>query len=275
MQLFKNKKIDLLTFTGILLLAFFVVAAIIGPMLIQIDYRQMDIQQRLTPPGGVFLFGSDQFGRDILVRILYGLRVTIIIAVASALLALSTGLVIGLISGYYGGWVDSFLMRIMDSLLAFPVLLLSIFFITFLGPGISNIIFAIGIAFIPSIARMTRGVILSIKEEAFIEAAKLYGAPNSKIMFFHIIPNVLGPLIVMATLNTGTSILIESTLSFLGIGVRPPSPSLGLMIAEGRGFLELAPWIILIPGIFITLLIIAFNLIGDGLRDVLDPIRKN
>ena len=177
--------------------------------------------------------------------------------------------------GYFGSIIDSILMRIMDILLSFPVMLIAILFVTVLGPGKINLTVAITIAFIPTIARMARGVTLSVKQASFVEVAKLYGAPNIKIMVNHIIPNILGPIIVITTLNVGTSVLMESALSFLGLGVRPPVPSLGLMISDGRSFIETAPWIIMVPGITLTLLIITFNLIGDGLRDIVDPINKN
>jgi peptide/nickel transport system permease protein len=275
MQIWKTKKIGLLAKLGILLLSIFIIFAIFGPMILPRDFSEMDTAQRLMPPGETYILGSDEFGRDILVRTLYGLRTTLQISIMSAVLAFFAGTFLGLMSGYFGSIIDSILMRIMDILLSFPVMLIAILFVTVLGPGKINLTVAITIAFIPTIARMARGVTLSVKQASFVEVAKLYGAPNIKIMVNHIIPNILGPIIVITTLNVGTSVLMESALSFLGLGVRPPVPSLGLMISDGRSFIETAPWIIMVPGITLTLLIITFNLIGDGLRDIVDPINKN
>ena len=225
------------------------------------------------PPNKTHLLGTDQFGRDILSRILYGTRYALIVSSLSITLSLVLGTMLGLLAGYLGHVVDEIIMRIMDMFLAFPYLLLAILIVSALGPGIWNTILAIGIWGIPIFARQARGAVLSIRDNEFIQAARAVGTPAARIMAIHLFPNIIPPIVVYAALYMGYAILMESALTFLGLGIQPPTPSWAEMIASGRNYVVVAPHIATIPGLAIMLATLGFNLLGDGLRDALDPRR--
>jgi ABC-type dipeptide/oligopeptide/nickel transport system permease subunit len=217
------------------------------------------------------VLGTDQIGRDQLARIIYGARASITVGVLSMVFASALGVSLGLFGGYRGGWPDSVIMRVMDGLLAFPALLLAIFIVAVLGPSIINAILAVAIVNIPSFARLTRAQVLSIREKEFVESSRALGASDWRIMLATIMPNCMSPLIVQFTLGVGLGILVEAGLSFLGLGVRPPTPAWGSMLSTGRQFINLAPWLTTFPGLAIFLAVLGFNLMGDGLREALDP----
>lgn len=236
------------------------------------DIQNLDA--RLKPPTAVHLLGTDDFGRDILSRIIYGARVSLLVGVISEGIALFIGLVLGALAGYYGGKVDNLIMRLCDVMFAFPELLFCIGIMFALGPGIYNVFIAIGIVGWAGYARLLRGQILSIKQTEFVEAAKATGASDVRIIFKHIFPNTLAPIIIMLTLRIPGAIMSEASLSFLGLGVQPPMASWGSMIYDGRSFLRTFPWLSVTPGIAIMLTVLSFNLLGDGVRDAFDPRLK-
>ena len=234
-----------------------------------------ELSQSLQAPSAAHIFGTDEQGRDILSRIIDGTKISLRVGVTSVAVALSIGTVIGSIAGYYGGKIDMLLMRIMDIILAFPSLLLAIAFMSVLGRGIDKAVIAISIVTIPEYARIVRGCILTVKENEYVQAARVIGNKDRTIIFKHILPNVMSPIIVRATLGISTAILETSSLGFLGLGVQPPLAEWGSMLGAGRGYFYNAPHIVLFPGIAITITVLAFNLFGDGLRDALDPkLRK-
>lgn len=219
--------------------------------------------------------GFDHLGRDLLSRVIYGTRVALIVGLASSGLAVLIGVAIGAISGYFGGWIDTVLSRIVDTLMAFPVLALLIVLAALLGPSLTTTVIVIGITGWARFARVVRADVMSLKEEDFVMAARATGVKDARIIWRHILPNVLGPVIVLASLGIGSIIILESALSFLGLGVRPPTPSWGGTLADGRAFITRYPHIAIFPGIMIVITVLAFNFIGDGLRDALDPRQKD
>ncbi|HZO32649.1 MAG TPA: ABC transporter permease [Chloroflexota bacterium] len=225
----------------------------------------------LAPPSLSYLLGTDQIGRDVSSRIIYGASVSIQAGVVSVGLALVLGVLVGLLAGYYGGWVDELLMRVVDALYAFPALLLALAVTAILGPGLTSVMLAIGVVFAPAFARLVRGQTLSIRERDFITAAHVVGVEPWRVMLVHIWPNVTAPIIVQASLLVGSAIVIEAGLSFLGLGVMPPTPSWGSMLKEGYQYMEQAPWLAFAPGAAIFLTVLAFNLVGDALQRALDP----
>src|SRR5579884_3730917 len=253
---------------GVLLLVFVAVAA---PVLAPHDPIAQNYDHLLEGPSLAFPFGTDNFGRDVFSRVIYGSRISLSVGFFGTLFGLVLGVVIGLFAGYYGGWIDSVAMRLLDVQLAFPGLLLAIAIVAVLGVGEINVVVAIGIFSIPVFARLLRGSILSLKQHDFVLAARAIGAGDLRIMMVHLLPNALAPIIVVATLRLGTAILAASSLSFLGLGIRPPSPEWGAMLADGRQFLQLAPHVGYFPGFAILFSVLALNLLGDGLRDALDP----
>jgi peptide/nickel transport system permease protein len=227
--------------------------------------------RRFAAPSATAWLGTDQFGRDLLSRLLYGARVSMAVAFAAVGLAMVIGGTIGLCAGYFGGRVDLLLMRGVDVLMAFPTLLLALAVVATFGGSIRNLVLAVTLAYIPIFSRVIRGSALSVKQNDFVEASRALGSGDWRIMLRAVLPNVLAPIIVQATFNLSTAIMIEAALSFLGLGVQPPAPSWGNMLSEARSFMELDPWLALAPGGAITLAVLGFNLFGDGLRDILDP----
>lgn len=269
----KNK----LAMFGLLLLLIMVFIAIFADFIIDYDAMAIgqNIQGRLKPPSKEHWFGTDHFGRDIFARIVHGTRISLSLGIFAMVVAVAIGSILGAISAYYGGKIDNVIMRFMDILLAIPPILMSISIVSALGQNMTNLLVALSIAYVPVFARVIRSSILSVKGQEFVEAAKACGTSDARIIFKHIIPNAIGPIIVQATLAMGSTILIISSLSFMGLGVKPPAPEWGTMLYEGRDFIRQAPYLILFPGAAITISVISLNLLGDGLRDALDPRLKD
>ena len=236
---------------------------------------KQDIMSRLQPPSSEHWFGTDNLGRDTFTRMVYGARVSLSISFAGVMSGCLVGVLLGVCAGFFGGWVDTLVSRLIDILLAFPSLLLAITVVAILGSGTENTAIAIAIFSIPSIARMVRGIVMSNKDAEYIQACRVMGASNARMIFTHIIPNAISQIIVNITLNLGTAILTASSLSFLGLGVQPPAPEWGAMLSTGRDVIRAYPLAVLIPGLAITLVVMSFSLVGDGLRDALDPKLKN
>jgi peptide/nickel transport system permease protein len=255
---------------GLVLVSILVLTALLAPWLAPYDPAAQSLFDRREPPGESYLLGADAFGRDILSRIIFGARVTLTVSVASVGIGVLAGGALGTLAGYLGGWVDTAIMRVMDVLLAFPYLLLAIIIVSALGPGLTNTVIAIGIWTIPAFARVARGSVAGIRERDFVDAARSLGARDTRIVRRHVVPNFLATLLVYASLYLAYAILMESALSFLGLGVQPPTPSWAGMIAAGRDYITSAPHIATIPGIAIALAVVGFNLLGDGLRDAMD-----
>jgi len=256
---------------GLVVLLALVVMAVFAPVLAPYDPIAQGVGQPMERPSGAHWAGTDSFGRDILSRIIYGARVALVVGVVAVLLAMVVGVTLGLISGYYGGVLDIVIMRVMDGLFAFPIIILAIAMMAVMGFGVRNVIVAVAVGFIAPFARVTRGDVLAVKEEPYIEAARLAGVGSLAIIFRHVLPNVLAPIIVQGALRVSGAIITEAGLSFLGLGPSPPTPAWGRMIAEGQTFIVMAPHISTMPGIALMLAIVALNLLGDGLRDTLDP----
>jgi peptide/nickel transport system permease protein len=230
------------------------------------------IDERLTPPNWDYIMGLDEFGRDVYSRVIYGARVSLYAGVVSVIfLALPVGSALGVLAGYFRGGVDTLLSRLVDIMFAFPSLLLAITIVGVLGPSLTNTMVAIGIVYVPTFARIARGSTLGVTNLDYIMASRAIGAGNARIIRQHVLPNIAAPLIVQTTLALSTAILIEATLSFLGLGTQPPMPSWGTMLGTGRRYMEIAPWVAIYPGIAIMITVLGFNLAGDGLRDALDP----
>lgn len=269
----KNK----LAIVGMVLLAVLIALAIAAPLLAdyEADAITQNVRNRLQTPSKEHIFGTDQYGRDVFARVIFGARVSLAIGIASIVISLIIGTLVGAIAGYYGGRVDNALMRVMDIFLAIPQMLLAIAIAGALGPGIVNLLIAMIVPNIPKFARIVRASILSIKSQEFIEAAKACGTRDRRIIAKHIIPNAVGPIIVQGTLSIAHTIIAISSLSFLGLGVKAPMPEWGGMLSEAREQMRHYPHLIAIPGIAIVLSVMALNLMGDGLRDALDPRLKN
>lgn len=256
---------------GLIIMGIFVLTAILAPLLTPYDPIVQTLTLRRQPPSWAHPLGMDDLGRDILSRIIFGTRRSLQVGVLSVGLAIVVGMFIGAVAGYAGGWLDTLVMRFMDIMLAFPALLLAIAIVTILGPGLMNMLYAIGIVSIPAYARIVRASVLSVKQQDYTLAARALGVRRLRILFRHILPNCLTPLIVQGTLGIGTAILDAAGLSFLGLGAQPPDPEWGAMLGQGRYAVFSAPHIVLFPGIAIMLTVLGFNLLGDGLRDALDP----
>jgi len=247
--------------------------AALAPVLAPYDPLDQDLYRRLEPPSSANVFGTDDFGRDILSRVIYGARISLRIGLISISIALSVGTTLGLIAGYKGGWFDTAIMRLMDIMLAFPSILLAIAIVAVIGPGIDNVMVAVSIVMVPQYARLVRASVLSIREMAYVEAARALGARDFRILRSSVLPNCMAPLIVQSTLSLGTAILDAAGLSFLGLGAQPPTPEWGAMLSGGRELLLKAPWVMTFPGLAIFIVVLGLNLFGDGLRDALDPKR--
>jgi len=261
---------------GLYMILFFIIIAIFAPLIAPHDPLTQNIDLRkLAPFTNGYILGTDDFGRDLLSRIIYGARISIVIGFFSVAISLIFGSLIGLISGFYGGWFDRFAMGIIDIMLAFPYILLTIVIVALLGPTLLNAMIAIGIARLPQYARVMRASVLAEKSAEYVEAERSLGVSNAELIFMSILPNCLAPIIVQATLGIGGAIIESAALSFLGLGAQPPTPEWGLMIASSREFISNAWWIVTFPGIAILLAVLGFNLLGDGIRDVLDPRLKD
>ncbi|MEM7023043.1 MAG: ABC transporter permease [Pseudomonadota bacterium] len=257
---------------GLTLVTLFAVIAIGAPLVLPEELStQINVLARLAPPSLEHPFGTDQLGRELLYRVLLGAHTSLLIAVSAVALSILIGLPIGVLSGYFGGWTDHGLMRLVDTLLSFPVLLLALTISAVLGPSLPNTILAIGVAFSPYLARIVRGETLKVAALPYIEAARSQGASHWRIMRLHILPNIMPPVIVQATISVAFAILAEAGLSFLGLGTQPPTPSWGLMIQASRDYLDVAAWTAIVPGVAVALTVLGLNMLGDVLRDVLDP----
>ena len=263
-----------LAWVGLVIIVAFALMAIFAPSLAPYDPNKQSLTQLLQPPNAQHWLGTDELGRDILSRILYGARVSLSVGIISVGIALVIGVVLGLISGYFGGWTDTLIGRGTDALLAFPALVLALAITSALGPSLTNAMLAIGVVGIPIYVRLTRGQVLALKEREFVEGARVAGASSPRIIFRHILPNVTSPIIVQASLGVAFAVLAEAGLSFLGLGVQPPTASWGSMINTGKNYLEMDPWVAIVPGIAIFLTVLGFNFLGDGIRDALDPHLK-
>jgi peptide/nickel transport system permease protein len=255
---------------GLAVLLVVILVAIFAGQIAPFDPAEQPAE-RLTAPNGTYWFGTDEFGRDVFSRVVWGTRISLYVGVASVAIAGAIGVVFGLIAGYYGGWADSLIMRLVDIMFAFPTIVLAITITGILGPSLTNATIAIGLVYAPVFARVTRGPVLSVVNLEYVQAARTVGASDRRIVMRHVFPNVTAPLIVQTTLALSTAILAEAALSFLGLGTQPPTPSWGTMLGTGRKFLELSPWVAIFPGLAIVVTVLAFNLLGDGLRDILDP----
>src|SRR5215472_6310196 len=258
---------------GLAVVIFFVVLALVSPLVSPYDPLATDWRAVRKPPSALHFFGTDDLGRDVLARLIWGARASLMAGLVSVSIALAVAVPLGLVSGYLGGVVDGLVMRIIDAMLAIPFLVLAIALAAFLGPSLTNAMIAIGVVQVPIFTRLTRGQALAVKHEDYIEAARAVGNPHRRILVRHILPNILAPILVQATLAVAAAIIAEASLSFLGLGQQPPAPSWGSMLNTASHFLSQAPWMALWPGLAIFTLVLSFNLLGDGLRDALDPRR--
>lgn len=259
------------TTIGVVLCVLIVVGAVFAPQLAPFDPIEQNIIDRLQPPGGDYLLGTDIYGRDVLSRILFGARISLIVAVASIGAAIVIGGAIGMISGYVGGRTDLFIMQVMDVLLSFPSLILGLIVVALLGPEMINLIIAIALTAIAPFARIARAPVLSLKERAFVEAGRALGFSHARVLFVHILPNILNEILVMGSLWMATAVRTEASLSFIGLGVKPPTATWGGMMRDGFEAILDAPWLSIFPGIAILMLVLGLNMVGDGLRDATDP----
>jgi len=257
--------INLIIICALIFVSFF--PSVIAPY----NPLEMDSRSILEPPSFTHFFGTDQFGRDVFSRSIYGIQNSMIIALSSMIISALLGTLLGILSGYYGGWIDQVISRIIDAFFAFPSLVLALFIVALFGSSTFNLIIAIGIVYIPIFARTLRGATISIKELTFVKASKVVGKNNFKIMWTVVFPNVSSIFIVTFTTNFSTAILTEASLGFLGLGVPPPEPTLGGLVGQGTNFIIAAPWLTLLPGLLIAVIVLSINILGDGLRDVLDP----
>ncbi len=248
--------------------------AVIGPWVVPGDPFAMSIRERLQPPSQAHLLGTDEFGRDVLARLVHGSRLTLQIGIVSVGIALLVGGLLGVVSGFVGGWFDVAMMGLVDVLLAFPAILLALAIIAVLGPGLTNTMIAVGIASIPGFARVVRAATLEVKERVFVEAARALGGSAAHVMFRHVGSNIMSPLIVLVTLQFPIALLSSAALGFVGLGAQPPDPEWGAMLVSARDYLRRAPWLVNAPGFAIVLTVLGFNLLGNALRDALDPTQR-
>jgi ABC-type dipeptide/oligopeptide/nickel transport system permease subunit len=260
-----------LAMLGLVLIVVLAVSAALAPWLAPYDPARQSLIEKRAKPGAKYWLGADEFGRDIFSRVIYGSRVALLVGVLSVLIALAGGLLLGTVSGFAGGWIDAVMMRGIEILLAFPYLLLALAIVAAMGTGALNTTIAVGVWGIPTVTRMVRGSVLALRETEYVGAARALGAAAPALLRRHILPNVVPGLVVYATLFMANAILLEAALSFLGLGVQPPTASWGLMVSTGRDVLLVAPHVATVPGLAIMLAVLAFNLVGDGLRDALDP----
>lgn len=264
-----------LTLVGAAIILIQVIGAAFAPLITRYDPNATDYMALLQAPSWQHLLGTDDLGRDLFSRLLYGTRQSLAASIAAVILSVAIGMPLGLFSGYVGGWVDEFLMRMLDSVMALPHLVLALTIAAILGPGLTNAVIAIAVASVPTFARLSRGQALSLKSNDYISAAIMFGVPKRLILFRHILPNAVNPIIVQAMLAVGFAIITESSLSFIGLGAQPPASTWGSMIQIGFQYLQLAPWFVLAPATMIFLTVLGVNLLGDGLRESLDPLTKS
>lgn len=266
-----------LAMLGLALMSAILLLAVFADVIADYDTKVvgMNMVERLQTPSAKHWFGTDGYGRDVFARIIHGSRLSLSLSIISMLIAVAIGSMIGAISGYFGGRVDDVLMRLMDMLLAIPPMLMSISIVAALGRSMANLMLALALAYMPVFARVIRSSILSVKDQEFVEAARACGTSDARIILRHIIPNAVGPIIVQATLAMGSSILTISSLSFMGMGIQPPQPEWGTMLYEGRDLIRTSPYLVIFPGAAIAVSVLSLNLLGDGLRDALDPRLKN
>ncbi|MFJ7974885.1 ABC transporter permease [Peribacillus sp. NPDC096379] len=269
---FKKNKVALV---GLGIVLFFMIIAVFAPLLAPYGINEQELSIRNNPPSPEHWFGTDDFGRDIFSRVLYGARISLWVGLVSVSGSVIVGCFLGIIAGYYGRWIDTVISRIFDIMLAFPSILLAIAVVAVLGPSLQNALIAIAIINIPNFGRLIRSKVLSVKQEEYIMAARAVGMSDGRILFHHVLPNSLAPIIVQATLAIATAIIEAAALGFLGMGAQPPQAEWGKMLADSRQYIIQAPWTVLFPGIAIMLTVLGFNLMGDGLRDALDPKMKN
>jgi peptide/nickel transport system permease protein len=260
-----------LALAGVIIVAVFLLIAAVGPLFAPYGSTQQIPADRLMGPSTDHIFGTDQFGRDILSRLLYGARISFQVGVIAVGISAVIGVVLGMIAGYFGGVIDSVISLLMDVLFAFPTILLAIALMTMLGNSLANVMIAIGVVNAPTFMRVVRGSVMSVRQTTYVESAVSVGATTPVILRRHVFPNIIAPLIVHASLNFAAAVLTEASLSYLGLGNRPPSPSWGSMVSDSYGMLQLAPWAAVVPGVAIGITVLGFNLLGDGLRDALDP----
>ncbi|MEK4434243.1 MULTISPECIES: nickel transporter permease [unclassified Paenibacillus] len=260
-----------LALAGLIIIVFFILLAFLAPYISPYDYKEQVLTDRLQAPSAEHWFGTDDLGRDVFSRVLHGARISLWVGFFSVIGSIIAGALLGLVAGFYGKWADMLISRLFDILLAFPGILLAIAIVAILGPSLQNALLAIAIVNIPTYGRLVRSRVLSLRQEEFITSARTLGANNMRILFRHILPNSLTPLIVQGTLGIGTAIIEAAALGFLGMGAQPPDPEWGKMLSDSRQFLQKAPWTLIFPGLSIMLTVLGFNLLGDGLRDTLDP----
>ena len=259
---------------GLVIVVFFIAIALLAPLIAPYDPVQTSWGAIRKPPSAEFLFGTDEIGRDVLSRVIWGARASLLAGLVSVCISLAFGVPVGLLAGYVGGWTDSLISRFTDAMLAVPFLILAIALAAFLGPSLTNAMIAIGVSATPIFIRLSRAQVLAVKVEDYVEAARAVGNPHWRIALRHILPNILPPLIVQSTLAIAAAVIAEASLSFLGLGQQPPSPSWGSMLNTAKNYVDNAPWMAIWPGVSIFLLVLSFNLLGDGLRDALDPRHK-
>jgi len=256
---------------GLVLIFILLFMALAADLIATQGIDEQNLRKGLLPPSKEFPLGTDEFGRDMLSRIIHGSRISLQVGVIAASISALVGVTLGAVAGYFGGRIDYLIQGMIDISWAFPTVLMALFLVAVLGPGLVNVMIAVGLVYWGGFARVVRGQVLSLREWEFIIAARSIGANDMRILFSHILPNIMAPVIVMATLMMADTILIEATLSFLGMGAQPPVPSWGSILAGGRSYIRLAPWVTLFPGVAIMLTVLGFNMLGDGLRDALDP----
>ncbi|ALC91778.1 peptide ABC transporter permease [Bacillus sp. FJAT-18017] len=268
---YKNK----LAIIGLSIVVFFIIIAVLAPVISPYSFKDQVLAERMQAPSSKHWFGTDDFGRDIFSRVIYGARISLWVGFSSVLGSVIIGTLLGIVSGYYGRWVDTIISRIFDIMLAFPSILLAIAVVAILGPSLQNALIAIALINIPNFGRIVRSRVLSVKQEEYIMAAWAIGMKDSRILLKHVLPNSISPVIVQATLAIATAIIEAAALGFLGMGAQAPTPEWGKMLADSKNYLMQAPWTLFFPGIAIMLTVLGFNLMGDGLRDALDPKMKN
>lgn len=259
---------------GLTITVVFLLLTVLAPLIAPYDPYDQDLSSALSPPSWIHLLGADQYGRDMLSRVLYGTRTALLAVFVADGLALVVGCTLGLLSGFFGGWVETVIMRVVDVVLAFPYLLLALIIVAALGPGLTHSMIAIGIVYTPQYARLLRGQVLSVRQSDYVRASRALGASRLRLMLRHVLPNSVTPILVMATLQAGSVVVETAGLSFLGLGAQPPSPDWGALLADGQSYFLTAWWIATFPGLAIFLVVLGFNLLGDALRDHFDPRRS-